>query len=158
MLRCHSQTGHINKLKAPSFSSAASFHDKLHQYIFLEITLHDYCELDYVWRLVKMRFLFITPLQALVQWRAVMYDRVVVSGVHHVICKTVMLWSVACMTSYVQKLRCDQWRAWSHMYNSYVVVSGVHHVICTTVTLRPVACMTSNVELCFGQWRAWRLI
>jgi hypothetical protein len=141
VLHCHSQTGRINKLKAPSFSSAASFHDKLHQYIFLEITLHDYCELDYVWRLVKMRFLFITPLQALVQRRAVMCDRVVVSGVHDVICTTVMLWSVACMTSYVQQLCCGQWRASCYMYNSYVVASGVHDVIRTTVMLWSVACI-----------------
>jgi hypothetical protein len=60
VLYCHSQAGHINRPKSPSVSSAAAFHDKLHPHIFHGITLHDYCVLDYVWRLVKIRFTFIT--------------------------------------------------------------------------------------------------
>jgi hypothetical protein len=82
------------------------------------------------------------------QWRAscrIYNSYFVVSGVHHVVCTTVMLRPVACMTSNVD-LFSGQWRAWRHMYNGYAVASGVHNVICTAVMLLSVACIMSYVQ------------
>ena len=116
-----------------------------------------------------------------------MYSYSVISGVHDVICTTFMLWSVACITSYVQQLCCGQWRASRHMYNGYAVASGVHdiiyiqqlcccqwralcnmynsyveassvHGVKSRVMLWSVACMTSNVELCCDKQRMWKNI
>ena len=70
-----------------------------------------------------------------------MYESYVeASSVHDVKCR-VLLWSVACVTSYVQVMLWPLMCMMSY-YNIYVVVSGVHHVICTIVTLRSIERMT----------------